>query len=145
MTTKVALCKFALIRTQEAIAGPSQPVQIVQHQNAIDPESIAKKLNEYWMPIWQKDTHDLQFVHDQSGQDAFSHILGTVPALPPIQMDMLDVTRWQSAINKLKTHSARGCDRISAQELKMLPTVLIKSLAHVMSLYKHGFPETFMT
>ena len=70
MTTKVALCKFALIRTQEAIAGPSQPVQIVQHQNAIDPESIAKKLNEYWMPIWQKDTHDLQFVHDQSGQDA---------------------------------------------------------------------------
>ena len=35
-----------------------------------------------------------------------------------LEVDMHDVSLWKKAINQLRTHSARGCDKISSQELK---------------------------
>ena len=61
-----------------------------------------------------------------------------------LEVDMHDVSLWKKAINQLKTHSARGCDKISSQELKMLPTQLIQLLADVMMKYEEGFPTAFM-
>ena len=135
---------YAVIKVCDVMDAVQESMPICQHQFAIDPQTIALKLNEFWLPIWQRDQFDLDFVDDPFGDDGFGQILAQVPALPQINMNMLDVDYWEKAISKLKTHSARGCDKISAQELKMLPRSLIELLAKVMSSYCRGFPEVFM-
>eukprot|EP00435_Cladocopium_sp_Y103_P014551 s3693_g3.t1 len=112
-------------------------MDILQNQFAINPEGIAEQLNLFWLPIWQRDTHDLDFLRSEDYQD-LSRVLGVIPQIPEVQVNMRDPNLWKSAIEKLKAHSARGSDKISAQELKMLPDKLIDLLAAVMARYGKG-------
>ena len=134
----------AVVHVHDTNAQLEEQEQVVQNQFEIDPIKIVDQLNQYWQPIWQRDAHDLTFVDCDDIPPDIRQILDTVPSLPPMHVDMSNVQLWKDAISKLKTHSARGCDKISAQELKMLPTSLVKLLADTMTKYSRGFPQDFM-
>ena len=108
------------------------------------PSKVADNLNAFWQPLWQRDPVDLSFL-DKEGRDMdFAECLASVPA-PLMQMvDLTDLSLWKKAIRKLKAHSARGIDFVSAQELKLLPDHAILSLARILGSYIDGFPSTFM-
>ena len=74
----------------------------------------------------------------------FAACLAAVPPQVPIQVDLADLQLWKKAIAKLKAHSARRADLVSAQELKMLPDHAISALARILASDPDGFPDTFM-
>ena len=119
-----------------------EEAHITQNIFSCDPVEIAQQLNQYWLPIWQKDSQidDLE----QSMPD-LQQITRCFPAHPAITVDMHDPDIWMAAIKKQKANSARGIDAVSSQELKLLPKGFVAILAHVMSLYPRGFPDWFMT
>ena len=134
---------FAVVEMHDLKNTLEEQVVVKQNQFVIEPEKIVERLNDFWMPLWQRDLHDLSFLEHEETQD-FRTILDVVPALPHFEVDMLDSELWMRAIRRLKAHSARGCEKISAQELKMLPLKLVQLLAQVMGKYERGFPADFM-
>ena len=90
---------------------------------------------EFWQPIWQRDD-------DQPYMDF--PVLRHFTKHPEIAISMTDMELWTQAIRRLKSGSARGIDGVSIQELKMLPTYLIQTLAKILSHMGSGFDESFM-
>ena len=120
---------------------PSETADLVQHQYAFSTTDIAKGLNDYWQPIWQREETDFDY---GIPSEEVHQIILDFPAHPAIEVDMLNVSIWQKVIQKQKPHSARGIDRISNQELRLLPTKCIESLANLMLSFHQGFPSWFM-
>ena len=134
----------AVVSSPEPIAWPDPPVTLTQEQLTMDPREVAKCLDQYWQPIWQRDPADLSFVDQTLQQQAFHAFLANMPVPANIQIDLLDVSIWNKCIKKLRTASARGTDGISAQELKMLPQAAIRSLAALMDSQEDPFGLDFM-
>ncbi len=118
-----------------------QELELRQTQYAITPEHMAHRLNSFWQPIWQRSP-------TQADADVFDHDLDALfeefPPLPPDETNMNDLSLWKSAIRKLRPTAARGVDKISAAELKLLPDCLLLSLVTVLNSYTSGFPSWFM-
>ena len=131
----------ALIEACNHSTIPLETANLVQYQYAFSTIDIAKGLNDYWQPIWQRE--ETNFDYDIPSEEIHQIILD-FPAHPAIEVDMLNVSIWQKVIQKQKPHSARGIDRISNQELRLLPTKCIESLATLMLSYHQGFPSWFM-
>ena len=53
--------------------------------------------------------------------------LANMPTLHNFELCTCDLDLWKAAIKKLKPGSARGIDKISVQELKLLPDAAIQS------------------
>ena len=58
---------------------------------------------------------------------------------------LTDLDAWKEGIRRLKPHSARGIDTISAAELKTLPSEAIADIRDILLSYRQGFPAWFMT
>eukprot|EP00435_Cladocopium_sp_Y103_P041521 s66_g11.t1 len=132
------------VRTLEPKHEWPEASTISQSQLAIAPADLAMHLDRFWKPIWNRDQPSLDFIEQPTDVFSFHELLSHLPAHPQISIDMLCQESWTAAIKKLKAHSAIGTDRISAQELKMLPTCFIAKLSQIMSSYNKGFPEEFM-
>eukprot|EP00435_Cladocopium_sp_Y103_P066590 s251_g28.t2 len=135
---------YVVVRTDEVIHEWDEVVNVCQHQFVIAPMDLAKHLDAFWKPIWQRDTLNCDFLEKTPEQLGFHTLLAHLPPHPDIQVDMTEKSSWEKAIKKLKANSARGTDMISAQELKMLPWLFIQKLAVILSSYTSGFPEYFM-
>ena len=120
---------------------PIEQASMHQKQFAIHPSDIAIMLNQFWQPIWQRDDPDIDF---ETPLPELQEVIQLFPAHPAIDADMLDVLQWKQAIKKQKSHSARGIDRISNQELRLLPQQMIASLAILMHSFVGGFPSWIM-
>ena len=118
-----------------------QELELRQTQYAITPEQMAHRLNSFWQPIWQRSP-------SQADADIFDPELDTLfqefPPLSADETDMNDPSIWRSAIGKLRPTAARGVDKISAAELKLLPDCLLLPLIAVLNSYVNGFPSWFM-
>eukprot|EP00435_Cladocopium_sp_Y103_P005344 s502_g1.t1 len=121
-----------------------EEVLVVQHQFLISPGDIAKQLDSFWKPIWNRDADSMQFVDQTPEMLGLHDLLGQLPPHPEIPVDMQCQASWSLALKRLKTCSARGTDLISAQELKMLPLAFIMELARILAGYSQGFPASFM-
>ena len=118
------------------------PKQVEAHQTtfAHSSQQIVHSLNQFWNPIWQRDDTNIDDVFMHAN---FQEITSTFPPHPAYQIDF-GLSFWQDAVKKLKSHSARGIDMISAQELKFLSDDMFQDIANVLTSYHHGFPEWFM-
>ena len=119
-----------------------EDAHITQNIFTCDPQEIANQLNNFWLPIWQKDPLSVNL---EQGFPDLQAITQHFPAHPDIIVDMQNPDLWMDAIRKQKAGSARGIDAVSSQELKLLPRGFVATLAHVMALYPKGFPSWFMT
>ena len=103
---------------------------------------MAHRLNQFWQPIWQRSPH-------QAGPDSFRQDLDALfaefPPVPADETDMQDLSLWKAAIGRLRPTAARGVDKISAPELKLLPDCLLITLITILNSYSTGFPSWFMT
>lgn len=118
------------------------PEQVVVKQTtfAHSPQQIAFSLNQFWNPIWQRDESNISEVFAHAN---FQEIVDTFPPHPAYHIDF-DLSFWLEAVKKLKSHSARGIDMISAQELKMVSSDMLQDIANVLTSYTSGFPQWFM-
>ena len=132
------------VRTKESFPEWPEQIMVSQHQFAISPADLAKHLDSFWKPIWNRDHVSMDFMQAESDTCPFHELLTHMPAHPQIQVDMLSREAWSKAVKKLKAQSARGTDKISAQELKLLPWCYLEKLAVIMSSYPQGFPASFM-
>eukprot|EP00435_Cladocopium_sp_Y103_P031817 s28_g8.t1 len=132
------------VQTAEPHFEWENPTEVIQCQFAVHPADLAKHLDRFWKPIWNRDDINMDFIHMPSIQADFHAFLSNIPPRPDIQVDMLCPEEWTKAIKKLKANSAVGTDRISAQELKLLPASFIAKLAQIMASYDKGFPADFM-
>ena len=64
-----------------------------------DPCEIANQLNQYWLPIWQKDT---QIDDLEQNFPNLQQITQHFPAHPAIEVDMQNPDLWIAAIKKQK-------------------------------------------
>ena len=115
-----------------------------QRQLVVSPGEVASAMTKYWLPIWQKVAHPLDFLSQNLEQQSFHRFLDQIPTPPELQLDLRDMDIWSKCIKKLKSASARGTDGISAQELKMLPPAAIRSLAKIIDESQDPFGENFM-
>lgn len=120
---------------------PLESAELIQHQYAFSAIDVAKGLNDYWQPIWQKP--EVDFDCDVPSEE-IQQIIVNFPDHPAMEIDMLDTDTWYKVISKQKPHSARGIDRISNQEIRLLPHQCIVSLATLMHSFRRGFPAWFM-
>eukprot|EP00438_Fugacium_kawagutii_P001621 Skav211739 [mRNA] locus=scaffold1548:87131:90439:+ [translate_table: standard] len=74
----------------------------------------------------------------------FQQLLDSLPLRIPELTIATDVWMWQHAISKLKGHTARGFDGLSAWEAKILPLEAIRALADSVLAYKQGLPSWLM-
>ena len=118
-----------------------QELQLSQTQYAITPEHMAHRLNQFWLPIWQRSPNQVGLEDFDRDLDA---LFDEFPPLPADETDMQDISLWKDAIRKLRPTAARGVDKISAAELKLLPDCLLLSLIAVLTSYASGFPGWFM-
>ena len=113
-------------------------VQVTQTHCHFQPQIVASKLNDYWRPFWQVDNPEA--VDHAVLDNALQHVPeGILEQVDPFQID-----DWTACIRRLKPHSARGVDGISAAELRVLPRQAIVDLVSVVSQYSQGFPEWIM-
>ena len=133
-----------LIRTVDPLCFGEEEVTITQQQFVMAPGEVAKQLDTFWKPIWQRDDTSMEFLTLSAEQLNFQELFAQLPPHPDIQVDATDRATWQQAIRKLKPNAARGTDLISAQEIKMLPWQFIFSLATILASYENGFPSDFM-
>ena len=96
------------------------------------------------MPIWTRDPDDLSLRGQSSEALGFQAFLANMPTLLDFHFQPLDLDLWISAVQRLRPGSARGTDKISAQELKLLPPEAIEALAKICHSFHDGFPESFM-
>ena len=133
-----------LVHTADDCHEWEENTTIFQPQFVISPADIAKQLDKFWLPIWQRDKLDLDFMTAATQHTSFHHLFAQFPPHPDIHVDPIDPEAWQTALKKLKAKSARGTDLISAQELKMLPWSFVHALAKILATYESGFPSDFM-
>jgi hypothetical protein len=107
----------------------------------ISQKEVATKLNEFWQPIWQRDTLAPDFL-DQP--NPYHGILQVMPNFGAMHADLHNLEAWKEAVHRLKPNSARGIDMISAQEIKLIPDDMLSALADILTSYHHGFPQWFM-
>eukprot|EP00435_Cladocopium_sp_Y103_P019437 s1570_g4.t1 len=134
---------FVAVTAQEISEWESQ-THVVQHQFVIHPGDLAKHLDQFWQPIWNRDDNGFDFVDMTTAQMGLQDMFAHLPPHPDIHVDMLDPVAWTHAVKRLKAGSARGTDLISAQELKLLPWTFLRELARILASYKEGFPTSFM-
>lgn len=114
-------------------------VEARQAHQITEPHLIAEKLTHFWQPIWYSDGQPTQ-----AQVDDFLALVDALPfALPEHKVDT-DLASWKQAIRHLKGGTARGFDRVSGWEVKILPDRLIECLASTMLSYTSGYPADFM-
>ena len=116
---------------------------VEQHRFHFAPDTIGSCLNEFWQPIWQRDSGSTDFLRqplDLADFPSLQH-LSQEPDIP-VRMD--DPQLWIQAVRGLRSGSARGIDSISAQELKLLPQSLIGALSKVFGSLTDGFDKDWM-
>lgn len=119
-------------------------VELTQERSSVDPNDLAKELNQYWSQFWL--SHDWNSIHDQDAWPDFTRLLEGMRAFPPIVMQTNSVQLWQSAIKKLKSTTSRGICGWAADELKQLPSNAIEALIHAFEkLLTTGMPAWMMT
>ena len=112
-------------------------VKLRQSNIVMNPNEVASKLAEYWVPLWTVPPH--QSTVDQELNELISHL----PLQEPLHVDF-DLPNLKRAIGKLKQNSALGVDGISSCELKLLPDGLLVKLLEVFQLFPEGFLCDFM-
>eukprot|EP00435_Cladocopium_sp_Y103_P049525 s1111_g15.t1 len=133
-----------LVSMVEPIDSLADEVSVVQQQFVMAPGDVAKQLDQFWKPIWQRDNPSMEFLQHTAEHLNFHELFSQLPPHPDIQVNPTDQETWQRAIKKLKPKAAKGTDLISAQEIKMLPWHFIHSLAAILATYTEGFPSSFM-
>ena len=130
----------ALVSIPDTLVDFSE-LNLRQTQYAITPEEIAHRLNHFWNPIWQNSP---ELIVDEHGDHELDSLFNEFPPLAEDRTDMQDISLWKSAIKKLRPTAARGVDKISSAELKLLPDCLLSTLIMVLTSYSAGFPPWFM-
>ena len=120
----------------------SEEAALVQTKKAVAPEEIFRHLNEFWLPLWQRQDSDVILPHQAQEFEFFLSALD--PFRCDLQLDLASVCLWQDAVNKLKRNAAPGADGVRASELQLIPPGLLGYLASLMSSSVDGFPETLM-
>ena len=110
----------------------------------MQPSDIHRALDNYWQPIWNRDTTaESTDVHQW---EEFGTILDQLD-LPQINsaIDTTSLELWQQVLAQTNSQSAPGADGWHYSELKALPT---KALQELIEVFNHpsfqGFPETLM-
>ena len=132
------------IATSASVDWTDQTITLSQRQLLMHPMDVAKELDKFWLPIWQKSPADLSFVDQELHHMEFRSFLEHMPVPAAMDVSLLDLGAWKASIKKLKSSSARGTDGISAQELKMLPDAAIRSLAAILDSSDQPFGIDFM-
>ncbi len=119
-----------------------EEVKIQQKIVETDIKDIFRALTEYWMQFWGRDANASE--NQQLDDEYFIHLLNSFPSHIQVpQFDDGKIDDWIAAIKKSKSHSAPGIDGITFSELKMLPIVLVKKLAKIVTELE-SFPEWLM-
>ena len=112
-------------------------LHVSQQSVHVNPEDVAEKLSEFWLPLWT--------LPDNVDQQDFDLdiILRHLPPQEPVHIEVT-LDRLKKSIARLRSSSALGVDGVSAQELKSLPDSILALLCDVMSKYSTGYPKDFM-
>ena len=135
---------FITVSTVSSLDLTDQVVSLTQDQYATAPDEVAADLTQFWQAIWHKQDPPAPFAHAQPGEFGLDEILRHVPHQEDTDIDLNDLDVWKSAIQKLRSASARGSDGISAQELKLLPDCAIAALARILAQDGFQFDQHFV-
>ena len=119
-------------------------VELTQERASVDPNDLAKELNQYWSQFWL--SHSWNSIHDQDAWPDFNRLIDGMRAFPPVAMQTNSVQLWQSAIKKMKSTTSRGICGWAADELKQLPSNAIAELIGAFEkIATTGMPAWMMT
>ena len=90
--------------------------QVKQTQITQDPAIVAQHFQSYWDQFWTRDSPE--HIEDPEHWQDFIRILDQFPDHDPLQIQLLDVSLWRTALAKTKSHTARGFDGWFVDELK---------------------------
>ena len=116
-----------------------EEVHLAQEQVVTAPSDMVERLNQFWQPYW--NIPDSTLVDEEQ----LRALLQLVPENVLNITGLTDLDAWKEGIRRLKPHSARGIDTISAAELKTLPSEAIADIRDILLSYRQGFPAWFMT
>ena len=118
----------------------TEQVNLVQHHISLQKQHIFDNLNAFWTPYWLTGP---DVTSEQS--DHFANFLSYIPDMPPMQVVTNDIKIWKTALQQMKSKTARGVDGIAVDEMRMLPDEALHHLAHLCNTaYVEGFPEWLM-
>ena len=118
----------------------TEQVNLEQRHISLQKRRIFDRLNEFWTPYWLTGS---DVTLEQS--DQFANFLSYIPDLPPVQVETNDIQIWKTALQQMKSKTARGVDGIAVDEMRMLPDEALHHLAHLCNTaYVEGFPEWLM-
>ena len=119
--------------------------QITIRYLGMQPTDIHDALEQYWKPIWQRDTHEQ--ATDAQAWEEFQQILDStrLPALVE-HFDHTSLRLWWQVPQDSNFHSAPGSDGWRYQELAELPDIVLGDLIRILtSSHFKGFPSSHMT
>ena len=133
-------CHSLTVQFHDIPASEETTATVTQANYVVEPSQVADQLTAFWAPLWQAE-HDVQ---PNDNWPEFETLVQHLPIFPTVFQFDDSLDKWKEAIKKLRATSARGFDAVSAQELKMLPDVLIQELLAVCNSYSQGFLTWFM-
>ena len=132
------------IHTEPKVLSVGQRITINIESRGMQPQDIHRALQNYWQPIWNRDT-----AAESIDPTEWSNIASVLQTLDMPQINQnIDVTSlavWQKVIHRTKSSSAPGADGWYYEELKALP---VKAIQELILVFNHpsfqGFPTTLM-
>ena len=132
------------IHTEPKVFSVGQRITINIESRGMQPQDIHRALQNYWQPIWNRDT-----AAESIDPTEWSNIASVLQTLDMPQINQnIDVTSlavWQKVIHRTKSSSAPGADGWYYEELKALP---VKAIQELILVFNHpsfqGFPTALM-
>lgn len=121
-----------------------QRIQITIESRGMQPADIHKALEDFWQPIWNRDSTEEAISTDQWTE--ISDLLTTIdmPTIPQ-DIDISSINVWKHVIQNTKSASAPGADGWYYDEIKALPPNALKELILVFNHHSfQGFPAELM-
>ena len=116
-----------------------------QIRHAITADEIASQFEEYWSPIWLRETRE-----EEDSPDAWEDFLQTLDNIPipdyHLEVDVDSFQVWKDTIRNLKNGKAPGIDFWRAEEIKALPDNAVCDLKDIFSqkIWQRGMPPKMM-
>ena len=122
---------------------PTQGI-LFQHDFACTPVELCDAFEQFWAPLWQRDT-----VEEERDSDRWTDLNAIIDqvdvCIPEIKIDLTDPQRWVGTIKKLKKNKAIGYDGWHNEDLQSLPDVAIHHLSQIFQkLWGDKFDHQYM-
>ena len=119
------------------------PVTITQTKATVTPQEVAQELGQFWDSFWNANSQ--QSVTDLETWPECQALMSNLPSLNPLDIQVYSIEIWKQAIADIKSNTARGvCGRF-ADELKLLPEVVLADLIGIFrQIGDGGLPDFLM-